>query len=164
MAAEGQLHRSGDKALQAATAMPSSVHSLPGWQVPHCCQPSVGNPHGNAENVYCGGRTFALWSHLLAVTSRLLIFYHRKFLVGHKSGPLSAAAGGAAVRRAAGLSPGPVCTRAPVPCETQTVCSQTMSQWTVWGAEVTRTIIVLHFMQTKKKCIRGCALYCNKVL
>lgn len=55
---------------------------------------SVGNLHHGAENVYCRERTFALWSHLLLVTSRFLIFYHRKFLVDHKSNPLSPAAGG----------------------------------------------------------------------
>lgn len=92
------------------TTVPSLSHSLRRWQVAGGCQVCVGNLHSGAENVYCRERTFALWSHLLLVTSRFLIFYHRKFLVDHKSNPLSPAAGGGwwwggeTVRRAAGLS------------------------------------------------------------
>lgn len=63
------------------------------WQVAHRCGVCVGSLlHGHTENVYCRKGTFALWSHLLRVTSSFLIFYHRKFLVVHKSSLLSAAA------------------------------------------------------------------------
>lgn len=88
-----QLHICSMKCLQAAR-IPSLSRSLSGWQVAGGCQVCVGNLHSGAENVYCRERTFALWSHLLLVTSRFLIFYHRKFLVDHKSNPLSPAAGG----------------------------------------------------------------------
>lgn len=63
------------------------------WQVAQRCGVCVGSLlHGHTENVYCRKRTFALWSHLLRVTSSFLIFYHRKFLVVHKGSLLSAAA------------------------------------------------------------------------
>lgn len=151
MGVKAQLHLSGDKTLQAAT-IPSPSLSLSWWQAAHCCQARVGNPHSDTENVYCGGRTFALWSHLLPVTSRFLIFYHRKFLVDHKSSPLSAAAGGEkrcaapwGWAAAARVQPS-TCALQNADCVLFKQCSSELYR----GAKVTRTIIVLHFMQTKK--------------
>lgn len=153
MAAGAQLHFSGDKRLPTPT-IPSLSHSLVRWQVAGGCQVCVGNLYSGAENVYCRERTFALWSHLLLVTSRFLIFYHRKFLVDHKSNPLSPAAerGGEAVHYAAGLSLSLQCGAehlCPAKCK---VCApRTMLKWTIQGGKGQVNHSCAAFYANKKK-------------